>query len=98
MANIDVNYQDLYDAADKLRTGQSDAETLMGQLKTVVTNLTSGGFKTDKSSVQFETSYDEFNTGVKKTLEGLEGMAGYLKTAADTLKDVDEQLAKGLQG
>jgi len=98
MANVDVDYQAMYDAEGKLKAGQIDLEAVLTDLKKVVTNLVSSGFQTDAASVQFDTSYDEFNTGVKKTIEGLEGMAGYLKTAADTYKDVDEQLAKGLKG
>jgi len=88
----------MYDVEDKLKAGQLEVEEVLTRLKNAVTSLTSSGFQTDASSVQFETSYEEFNTGVKKTIEGLEGMAGYLKTAADTFKDVDEQLKKGLAG
>ncbi|MDM4762678.1 WXG100 family type VII secretion target [Galbitalea sp. SE-J8] len=97
MANLDVSYQDLQDVAGKLKSGQHDAEVLMDGLRKLVRNLVDTGFKTDKASVQFDLSYDEFNEGVKKTLGGLEGMAGYLTTAAETLADVDDKLAKGLK-
>jgi uncharacterized protein YukE len=98
MANLDVSYQELESAAGKLKAGQKDAEALMDQLKKVVQELVASGFQTDKASVQFETSYTEFNDGVKKTLGGLEGMAGYLETASTTLADVDDKLAQGLKG
>ncbi|MFT4122624.1 MAG: WXG100 family type VII secretion target [Microbacteriaceae bacterium] len=98
MANLNVSYQELESAAGKLKAGQADAESLLEQLKKVVQELVASGFQTDKASVQFETSYSEFNEGVKKTIGGLEGMAGYLTTAADTLADVDEKLAQGLKG
>jgi len=53
---------------------------------------------TDRSSKQFDQSYSEFNTGATKTIEGLDGMAKFLESAADAFQQADEQLAKGLGG
>ena len=92
MANVNVTYQELQDAATKLGSGQSEIETNLSALSTLVQGLITSGFVTDSSSVQFGQSYDEFNKGATQTIAGLAGMASYLNTAAQTFQDVDTQL------
>jgi WXG100 family type VII secretion target len=98
MPNLNVTYQDMRDAAGKLRSGKADIESDLGNLKRLVDALVSGGYVTDQSSKQFQMSYDEFNTGVTKTLEGLEGMSMYLDKAAEAFQQADQQLASSLKG
>ncbi|MFI1096255.1 WXG100 family type VII secretion target [Streptomyces sp. NPDC020917] len=98
MANVNVTYQDMRDAAGKLRTGQHEITEKLHALQKFVQDLVNGGYVTDRSSKQFETSYNEFNTGATKTIEGLDGMAKFLESAADAFQQADEQLAKGLGG
>jgi len=86
------------DAAGKLRTGQHEITEKLHALQKFVQDLVNGGYVTDRSSKQFETSYNEFNTGATKTIEGLDGMAKFLESAADAFQQADEQLAKGLGG
>lgn len=42
--------------------------------------------------------YEEFTPGAKKTIEGLEGMAQFLKKAAETFRNVDTELSSALKG
>ena len=97
MANVNVTYQEMNDAATQLTNGQAEIETQLGRLKSLVDSLVSGGYVTDSSSKQFQASYEEFNTGVTNTVDGLNGMATYLKTAAQTFQDADTQLASALK-
>ncbi len=96
MSNLNVTYDEMHDAAAKLRAGRSEIEAQLSRLKSMVDGLVSGGYVTDKSSKAFQASYEEFNTGVSKTIEGLEGMGEYLTQAAKALADTDEQLAAAL--
>lgn len=96
MANLNVTYAEMHDAASKLRAGKTEIEGQLSRLKAMVDGLVSGGYVTDKSSKAFQTSYEEFNTGVSKTIEGLDGMSEYLTQAAQALADTDEQLASAL--
>jgi uncharacterized protein YukE len=66
-------------------------------LKKDIDALVAGGYVTDKSSKAFQSSYHEFNTGITKTLQGLDGMAKFLKGAASQMQQVDEQLASALK-
>jgi WXG100 family type VII secretion target len=97
MPNLNVTYQDMNDAASKLSSGKQDIETKLRELKTLVDSLVNGGYVTDKSSKAFDTSYTEFNDGVTKTIEGLDGMSDYLNKAAQALQDTDTQLAGAIQ-
>lgn len=96
--NVNVTYQDMRDAANQLRNGQQEITDKLGQLQKLVQNLVNNGYVTDRSSKQFDQSYNEFDTGAKKMMEGLEGMGQFLESAADAFQQADEQLAKGLSG
>ncbi|GAB2451854.1 WXG100 family type VII secretion target [Xylanimonas ulmi] len=98
MSNLNVTYAELDATANQLQQGQGDLEQILGHLQQLVANLVSSGFVTDAASGAFQQSYDDFTTGAKQTVAGLEGMAQFLKTSAQTLSDVDAQLAQGIRG
>lgn len=93
MPNVNVTYQDMRTAASDLRCGKIDITDDLQLLKAKVDDLVRNGYVTDTSSKQFDTSYTDFDTGMKKVLEGLEGMAAYLDRAAQTFEDADNSLA-----
>ncbi|WP_394769102.1 WXG100 family type VII secretion target [Lacisediminihabitans sp.] len=96
MPNLNVTYGDMRDSATRLNNGEQDIESKLRELKTLVDGLIAGGYVTDKSSVAFGSSYQEFNDGATKTIQGLEGMSQYLTAAADALESTDSELAKAL--
>ncbi len=97
MANVNVTYQDMKSAADRLKAAREEIEGNLQQCKRLVDDLVAGGYVTDSSSKAFQSSYDEYNTGATKTIEGLNGMADYLTAAADTFERADSELAKALK-
>ncbi len=96
MSNLNVTYEEMHAASAKLKAGRAEIEGQLSKLKSMIDGLVSGGYVTDKSSKAFSASYEEFNTGVNKTIEGLDGMGEYLSQAAKALQDTDEQLASAL--
>ena len=96
MANLNVTYDEMRTASTNLENGKHEIADKLARLKALVDGLVSAGYVTDKSSVAFKDSYDEFNTGITNVLEGLTGMSGYLSTAAQVLEDTDTQLASQL--
>ena len=96
MANVNVTYEQMEAAAGRLSNGRTEIDNMLGQLKSLVDQLVADGYVTDSSSRSFQTSYDEFNTGAKNMIEGLDGMASYLNQAAATFRDADTQLASAL--
>ncbi|MFY1698395.1 WXG100 family type VII secretion target [Solwaraspora sp. WMMD791] len=97
MANVNVTYQEMRDAANRLTRGKEEIMSKLVELRSMVNNLVNGGYVTDSSSKQFDESYTEFNEGATKMAEGLEGMGKYLTAAADTFQQADEELAKALR-
>jgi len=94
MPNVNVTYQEMDDAATRLSAGQQDIESKLSDLQRLVDSLVNGGYVTDTSSRSFQGSYDEFTRGATETIRGLDGMSRYLKSAAQTFRDTDEQLAR----
>jgi WXG100 family type VII secretion target len=97
MANVSVTYQEMTAAGDRLRAGRAEIETQLQQLQRLVEGLVAGGYVTDASSKAFSGAYDEFTTGVRQTVLGLDGMADYLRAAAQAFEDADTQLAGQLR-
>lgn len=96
MGDMQITYEDMRKSAKDLSDGHAEIEGKLSHLKNGIDNLVAAGFVTGSASPQFQASYDEFNTGVKKVLEGLHGMASFLTSAADAYQKTDEELAKAL--
>ena len=93
MANLSVTYQDMSAAGGQLKSGKAEIEQTLTRLNTLIVGLVSAGYVTDSSSKAFSASYEEFNSGVTRVVAGLDGMGGYLQTAARTFQEADTQLA-----
>jgi WXG100 family type VII secretion target len=96
MPNINVTYQEMRDASNKLNSGKEEILSKLQELRSMVSHLVADGYVTDKSSKRFDESYTEFNDGITKAAEGLQGMGEYLKSAADAMEQTDEQLATAI--
>jgi WXG100 family type VII secretion target len=96
VANVNVTYAEMESAAKQLQAGENTIQGDLNNLKKLIDNLVAGGYVTDVSSKQFETSYTQFNQGATKMIQGLNGMAQYLTAAAKAFGDTDQQLAKAL--
>lgn len=97
MANVNVTYEEMRAAGRQLQAGQADIETRLSQLKAQIDQLVAGGYVTDVSSREFQTSYEEFNRGAQQTMQGLEGMNQYLLAAADAFERTDQELSQQLR-
>lgn len=98
MTNLSVTYDRMSSAAMQLRTGQTDLETRLGELRSIVAQLITDGFTTSAASGAFDASYEQFTAGARTTIGGIEGMAHFLDSAATALQSTDEQLASRLAG
>lgn len=98
MANMNVTYSEMNDAAGRLNTGKEGIVTQLQDLQKLVGQLVAGGFVTDAASGAFNNSYDHFTRGTLDAVNGLDGMVEFLKKASQALGEVDAQLAKGIGG
>ena len=96
MPNVNVTYAEMQAAARQLQAGEQTIEGDLTRLKHLVDNLVAGGYVTDTSSKHFQASYEQFNTGATRMLQGLTGMGQYLDAAVKAFTDTDTQLAASL--
>lgn len=97
MANVNVTFQDLSAAAAKLTNGQATIEGQLADLKKFIDSLITSGFVTDKASGALGAAYEEFNSGAKQTISGLETISKFLSQSANAFADTDAQLASSIQ-
>jgi len=98
MANLNVTYDDLRDAARRLQTGKDDLHTKLTELSNLINQLTASGFQAEQSSAAYRDSFEQFRTGTSQAIDGLDGLANFLVSAADALQQTDEGLANAIRG
>jgi len=98
MANLNVTYDDLRDAANRLRAGKDDLHNKLAELSNLVQQLTASGFQAEQSSAAYRDSFEQFRTGTGQAIDGLEGLSSFLISAADALQQTDEGLANAIRG
>jgi WXG100 family type VII secretion target len=96
LSNINVSFQELTGNADRLVAGRDEIDGVLSRLQSQIAALVSAGFTTDRSSGAFADAYARFTSGAQNTIGGLNDLAGFLRTTAQTLGDVDAQLAARL--
>lgn len=95
-SNVNVTYEEMRTASNKLNGGKDDILSRLSDLKSMINSLVNEGYVTDKSSKKFDENYTEFNDGATKMAEGLEGLASYLDAAADAFEQADTDLASAI--
>lgn len=97
MANIHLTYADMNNAASQLGSGQQDLESKLQELRAMIDNLVSEGYVTDQSSVAFQEQFTQFTTNATGCVGALEGMAQFLRSAAQTMEQTDTSLANAIR-
>jgi WXG100 family type VII secretion target len=97
MANLNVTYEEMDDAARRLDAGRDQMTGLLTELKGLIDGLVASGFQTQAASGVFQTTYEEFTTGTTKAVEGLTGLSQFLRSAATAMQKTDEELANALR-
>ena len=98
MANLNVTYSDMTDAAGRLSSGKEDLITKLTELQTLVYNRVGCRFVTDSASGAFQTAYDSFTQGTTLAVNGLDSMSQFLTAAADALGNADTELGNAIRG
>ena len=98
MANLNVTYGEMTEAATKLRNGKEDMLSKLTELMGVIDTLVQQGFNTDQASGQYHEQFSQFRTGTQQAVEGLEGIATYLDKAAEAFQNADTELANAIKG
>ena len=93
MTNMNVTFGEMTSRADQLVAGRDEINTTLQRLQAQINALVAQGFVTDRSSGAFQEAYNRFTSGATNTIGGLDDLAMSLRTTAQTLEDVDAQIA-----
>lgn len=94
MANVNVTYQELEDAARYLLAGENDLKSKFAELKSRIDSLTSSGFVTDHASAQYSETYTAFTTNMNNAVSALDTLSNYLLQASQAMQSTDQQLSQ----
>jgi WXG100 family type VII secretion target len=96
MANLNITYAEMSDSATRMRRGKDDIDAKLAECKSIVEQLTSVGFVTEKASTKFDETHTEFVNAANTMMETLEQLSAWLDKAVDAMRDMDTQLAGSL--
>lgn len=97
MANLNVTYQEMIDAAQRLDAGREQMTTTLTDLSRLIDQLVAEGFQTQLASGAFNETYEKFTSGTTQAVHGLEGLSQFLRSASDAMQKTDEELAKAIR-
>jgi WXG100 family type VII secretion target len=96
MADITVSYEEMRAGASKLDQGRTSIEEQLESLRKMIDQLVQSSFRTQTASPKFQQSYQQWNSGAKNAIAGLEGMSAFLTKAVQGHQDLDSGLSSGL--
>ncbi|MFD4574889.1 WXG100 family type VII secretion target [Streptomyces sp. NPDC058417] len=96
--DTDLTYAEMEKTANDLITDMGNLEDQIAAVEKRVKKLVADGFTTQKASGAYEDSMRDFTKGATKTVQGLHGLADFLKKAKKAYEDLDDQLAKSARG
>ncbi|HSX66543.1 WXG100 family type VII secretion target [Nocardioides sp.] len=93
--SLELNYDDIDDAAAKLTDGQGAIVDLLNELKSLVADLTASGFNTEKASPQFDEDYATLTDELTQASDAIGQMSQRLTEIRNGFEEFDTQSAGG---
>lgn len=93
MANINVSYAEMEQAAARLGVGRDEITQKLQELQTQISNLVASGFVTDQASGKFNNSYAEYTASANTVVAKLTEIQTFLTQTANAMRDMDAQIA-----
>ncbi|MBL5973872.1 MAG: WXG100 family type VII secretion target [Candidatus Leucobacter sulfamidivorax] len=93
MANINVSYAEMEQAASLLGVGRDEITQKLQAMQTQINNLVASGFVTDQASGKFNNAYNEYTISANTVVAKLTEIQSFLTQSANLLRDMDAQIA-----
>jgi len=90
MAGIIVTPEELESLSSRIGSASQEVQGIIGKLLSEV-NALEGSF-VGQGANAFRNLHQQWNTGANQTREGMEGLAHFLKSAADAYRTTDQQI------
>jgi WXG100 family type VII secretion target len=97
MANINVDYERINQAAAQLDQGRDEITQKIQQLNRTIDGLVADGFTTTSASGAYQETFTQYTRGAQETVQGLEGLATFLRKTAQALQSTDEGIANAIR-
>jgi uncharacterized protein YukE len=97
MPNIKVDTAALEETAERLLAGRDFMDSKLVELIGLVHNLTANGFQAQHTSAAYNEMFEQFTSGTRRALEGLEHLSKFLVRVVDTFEKTDSDLAKAVK-
>lgn len=98
MANLNVTYDELTRVAGLIDSGRDALNQQMQDLGRAVDELISNGFQTDAASGAYNEQFDDYTVKTTQAIEALTGFAEFLRQAASSMQETDNQLSSAIRG
>lgn len=96
MANVQLTYEEMRSAANRLKAGEQEITEKLTTLQQMIGQLVTGPFKMESASGKFGESYTSWNNGAKQTIAGLKGMQSFIQEAMSRAQQLDIDLTSKL--
>ena len=93
MANINVTYAEMEQAASQLGTGRDEITEKLRALQSQINNLVASGFVTDQASGKFNAAYNDYTTSANTVVQKLTEIQTFLTQTANAMREMDAQIA-----
>lgn len=93
MANINVSYAEMEQAASQLGVGRDEITQKLQMLQTQINSLVASGFVTDQASGKFNNAYTEYTMSANTVVAKLTEIQSFLTQTAGAIRDMDAQIA-----
>ncbi|RGE19476.1 WXG100 family type VII secretion target [Leucobacter sp. wl10] len=93
MANINVSYSEMEQAAAQLGLGRDEITQKLQSMQTQIANLVASGFVTDQASGRFNAAYTEYTSSAHAVVGRLGEIQNFLTQTANAMREMDAQIA-----
>lgn len=93
MANINVSYAEMEQAAVQLGSGREEITQRLHDMRARIADLVTSGFVTEQASVKFDSAFAEYTNGAKTVAARLTEIEDFLRRSAHTIREMDSQIA-----
>lgn len=90
---INIDPEEIEEAAAWLRNQKESLQQALREADTKMADVVAAAYSTPGSETKFKPYWEEYNTGTKDAIEGLEGVSAFLKAVADAFVSTDDQTA-----
>lgn len=93
MANINVSYAEMEQAATQLGAGRDEITEKLRVLQNQINNLVSSGFVTDQASGKFNAAYTDYTASANTVVLKLSEIQSFLTQTSSAMREMDAQIA-----